>query len=180
MIGERRLRRTALAAAAIAAFCLPLSCQKKSGGSARVWRMGEQVKVGPLIYSVLEAEWHADLKAGDKQVIPQNRFLLVRLSVTNSGGQPVSVPGVTLEGEKGEAYYEQTEVEGVPDRLPPLRHLAPAETIEGRVLFDAPQNAYRLRVREEGEPDQPEDKLAAALIEIPLNLPSPLSIPVKQ
>jgi len=169
-----------VAAFAAAVIWLPLSCQRKASGNARVWRMGEQVKVGPLIYSVLEAEWHADLRAGDKQVVPQNRFLMVRLSVTNSGGQPVSVPGVSLEGAGGEAYYEQTEVEGVPDRLPPLRHLAPAETIVGRVLFDAPQNAYRLRVREEGEPDQPEDKLAAALIDIPLNLPSPLSIPVKQ
>ncbi len=180
MIGEPGFKRIAMAALVLAAVGLTLSCQRKSGGSARVWRMGEQVKVGPLIYSVLEAEWQADLKAGDKQIVPQNRFLLVRLSITNSGGQPVTVPGVTLEGAGGEAYYEQTEVDGVPDRLPPIRHLNPAETIEGRVLFDAPQNAYRLRVREEGELDQPEDKLAAALIEIPLNLPSPLSIPVKQ
>ena len=174
------MKRIVLALGAVALLVASASCRKQPASGGRVWRMGEQVQVGPLIYNVIEAEWHADLKVGEKQVLPQHRFLLLRVSVTNSGGRPTGVPGLTLESAGGASYYEQTDIDGFPDRLPPLRRLAPAETLDGRVLFDAPQDAYKLRVREEGEPEQPEDKLAAALIEIPLNLPSPVSIPVKQ
>jgi len=174
------LKRSLGAVCGMALVLALASCRKDPGSSTRIWRMGEQVQVGPLIYSVIEAEWHGHLAAGGKERLPQNRFLIVRVSVTNSGGREVGVPGMVLETPQGESYYEDPDGEGVPDWLPGLRRLAPAETREGRILFDAPQKSYRLRVQEEGMPEQPEEKLASALIDIPLDLRAPVAIPLKR
>ena len=129
--------------------------------------MGERVQVGPLIYSVLHAEWRTQLGEGSEARTPKNRFLIVQLTVTNSGGGETSIPPVTLEDERGGAYPEEPNGTGVADWLGLLRKLAPAQTDQGRIVFDAPAGAYRLRVTD----DNPElGREKAALIDIPLQL----------
>jgi hypothetical protein len=135
----------------------------------RVYRMGEPVTVGPLIYTVTETEWHNQLGEGPTARLPQYRFLLVRLSVTNSGASNSAIPAMALVDASGQTRLELADGEGVPEWLGYLRTISPAQTERGRVVFDAPPNAYRLRVTDDAEPGAEK----AALIDVPLQL-SPL------
>jgi len=129
--------------------------------------MGERVQVGPLIYNVLHAEWRTQLGEGPEARAPKNRFLLVQLTITNSGGAETSIPPITLEDERGGAYPEEPDGTGMTNWLGVLRKLTPAQTDQGRIVFDAPAGAYRLRVTD----DNPElGREKAALIDIPLQL----------
>ena len=168
-----------LAAVAVLGMGLTAGCSKSKRAGANLRHMGERVQVGPLIYTVLDAEWMQQLGPGEKPRLPQKRFLILKVNVTNSGGMDSTVPALTLEGANGETFAEQTDGEGVTDWLPILRRLSPAETLEGHVLFDAPQGAYRLRVREEADLAQEEGQERSELIEIPLNLRAPPVLPAR-
>ena len=52
------------------------------------FRMGERVQVGPLVYQVLESDWRSELGSGGRT--PKDRYLFVKMSITNSSGSPVS------------------------------------------------------------------------------------------
>jgi hypothetical protein len=59
-----------------------------------------------------------------------------------------------------------------------LRKLAPAQTEQGRVLFDVPTGAYRLRVTDDS-PEAGTEKVA--VVDIPLRLePEPLPQVLKE
>jgi hypothetical protein len=78
--------------------------------------------------------------------VPQQRFFLVRISVTNGGGSEVSVPLLQLESYAGQTYQESQDGDGVSTWLGLIRTLRPAETLQGQILFDVPLTSYRLRV----------------------------------
>jgi hypothetical protein len=129
--------------------------------------MGQGVQVGPLTYNVLETSWKSQLGGGPSAKIPKNRFLLVKLTITNGASQTSSIPEMSLLTAGGQSYQEVTEgVESLPKWLGVLRNLAPVQTEEGIVVFDVPLGAYKLQVRDGGEIGS-EKK---ALIEIPLQL----------
>jgi len=139
-----------------------------------VHKMGELTTVGPVIYNVLETEWRNQLGDSIQGAVPQNKFLLVRLTVTrltvtNSGNQEVAIPLLHLEDEQGNNYIELSEVKGVSNWLGLLRIVQPAATLQGVIVFDVPAGDYRLRVTDGG--DLEEEK--TALIEIPLTLSGP-------
>jgi len=142
----------------------------------RVHQMGELVTLGPVIYNVLETEWRAGIGEAISQTIPENRFLLIRMTVTNSGDRDVAIPLFTLEDQDGKTYLEESSVENLPDWLGLLRVIKPAATLQGRALFDVPVGDYKLRVTDGGELESER----TALVEIPLafGAPDPLqSIP---
>ena len=58
----------------------------------QVFRMGERAQAGPLIYNVFEADWRPQLGEGPMARRPAHRFLIVHLSVTNSGAEVLSAP----------------------------------------------------------------------------------------
>src|SRR5262249_10193568 len=58
--------------------------------------MGERVTVGSLTYNVVETAWRSQLGDAFKIRIPDQRFLLITLTVTNGGGRLISVPLLTL------------------------------------------------------------------------------------
>lgn len=144
-------------------------------GSLGVFPMGERVRVGPLIYTVQDAEWRDQLGEGVNLRMPRHRFLLVRLSITNSGIREIGVPPLSLIAGNGDTYEELTDGKEVPEWLGLLRAIQPSATEHGRVLFDAPGGSYRLRVAAEAESDEQ----PFALIEIPFQLPpaTPLATP---
>jgi hypothetical protein len=114
------------------------------------FRMGEKVQTGQLIYTVLEAAWKNQLEGSGRA--PANRFLFVRVSITNSGRSPVSASAFTLQGPEGKTYEEVTEgLQGVRDWLNILRTVAPAQTETGYVIFDAPVAAYKLVISDAGD-----------------------------
>lgn len=115
------------------------------------YEMGERVEIGPFVYVVVESAWRSDLGEGFQTRAPKNRFLMLTVSVTNSGGAEASVPLLNIEGTNGQLYQELNDGTGVSNWLGVLRTAKPAETLQGRILFDAPLGPYRLRVPDGGE-----------------------------
>jgi hypothetical protein len=122
----------------------------KDASHIGTFRMGERVQAGPLIYTVLESEWKSQLDGNGRT--PKNRFLFIRVSITNSSGANVSAPAFTLRGPGDTTYEEVTEgLDGVRNWLNILRTIAPAQTETGYVIFDAPVAAYKLVMSDAGE-----------------------------
>ena len=63
--------------------------------------MGQRVQVGPITYVALETQWKTQLKEGVGSAVPNNRFLMIRMSLTNSGGANQAVPLMVLVDGKG-------------------------------------------------------------------------------
>lgn len=128
--------------------------------------MGERVTVGPLTYNVVETAWRSQLGDVLRIRVPEQRFLLITISVTNGGGKEISVPLLTLENQSGKDFRETDQGEGVDNWFGLLRDLRPAETQQGRILFDVPLTSYRLRLTDGG--DSGVEKYA--WVEIPLRI----------
>jgi len=162
-----RVRSPICVLCALMALAIGLGgCTAKQNAEPRLFLMGQRVEAGSLIYSVLEAEWDPNLGPAR---LPTHRFVLLRLSVTNSGPTEAMVPVMQLIAPNGQSYPELADGGGVADWLGSLRKLAPAETIHGRVLFDASRTDYKLRVTDDAL--NPEETVVA-LIEIPLRFES--------
>jgi hypothetical protein len=134
----------------------------------RVVAMGTAVAVGQLTYTAIESEWRETLESSNGQRIPRNRYLMINISVLNNAPEERAAPLLQLEDGKGQIYPEISEGGGVPEWLGYLRLLQTKETRSGRLLFDVPQGAYRLRVSSGGDPESEQ----TALIEIPFQLGS--------
>ena len=146
--------RSFIAIAALAAACLTLGsgCSpRKTGTSTPDFKLGERVGVGSLTFNVIESSWASQLGAVPIARLPERSFLLVHLSVTNGGGQSVSIPFLSVENAAGERFQESESGQGVDDWLGMLREVKPAETEQGWILFDVPTNSYRLQLVDGGE-----------------------------
>ncbi|MCC7496777.1 MAG: DUF4352 domain-containing protein [Bryobacterales bacterium] len=137
-----------------------------------VSRMGELVVAGPLRYTVFDTEWKTQIGEGDNAHFPKNRYLIIHLSVTNSGGSLTQIPTMQLETADGNSTAEITEPLGVAGWVGILRQLRPADTLQGNVVFDVPMSAYRLRVGSSA--DAIDEK--TALIDIPIQY-APAAMP---
>jgi uncharacterized protein DUF4352 len=153
---------------AVVLMTLLLGCNI-GGPEARVNQMGELTTVGPVLYNVLETEWRTDLGSTGDAAIPENKFLLVRLSITNSGNHQIAVPLLSVDDPEGESHMELDEVKGVPDWLGLLRILEPASSIQGTIVFDVPSGDYQLRVTDCGDLESER----TALINMPLTITTP-------
>lgn len=156
------------------ALLLICGCAGQTPRTPRIFAMGERVEVGPLVYIVQDTEWQDRLGEGALARVPEHRFLLVRLSVTNSGIQETDIPPLALVASDGRTYGELSRGESVPGWLGYLRTLRPAATEHGRVVFDAPTGAYRLRVAALGK----DDEETHALIDLPYQGTPGLQIPL--
>jgi hypothetical protein len=119
---------------------------RSTAPSRAEFQMGDKVAAGPLTYNVVEKVWRSQLGEGFVTRSPQNRFLVITLSATNGGGRDVSVPLLQLEGPDGKIYQEIENGEGVENWLGILRTVEPAQTQQGRIVFDVPLSSYRLRL----------------------------------
>lgn len=116
------------------------------------YQMGERINVGPLVYNVVETVWQSQLGDPFKPRLPEQRFLLITVSVTNGGGREVSVPMLALENQNGQKYQESENGESVDNWFGLLRNITPAQTQQGRLLFDVPLSSYKLRLTDGGDP----------------------------
>jgi len=175
------MRRVPFLAAASAAVFLIGCSDNGTGlgvfviGGPKRYPMGDKVEVGHVTYRVLETQWMTQIPQDPTPRIPQNRFLLVRVSAANGGGGDASVPGLTLVADDGKTYSELSAGEGVPQWIGMLRKVKPADSLQGNVVFDAPPRHYNLRVTDENSD-------TAALIDLPLNLTpeAPPQIPIPE
>lgn len=131
--------------------------------------MGERVQVGPLVYTVLEADWENELGDGSNSRMPKSRFLVIRLSVRNDGNKEVTLPLFHLESGQGQETLELDNGEGVMEWLGLMRPLTPANTMQGRIVFDVATAPYRLRLTDGGELENER----TAYVTIPLKLTAP-------
>lgn len=135
--------------------------------------MGERVVLEPLIYVVADAQWSSQLGEMPSLRFPQNKFLLIHTTITNSGGQRTSVPLLKLVNANGEEFKESEQGDGVKRWLGLLRELAPAETMEGYIVFDVPAANYKLRISENSDLE----KQRLAFVEIPFQVEPGLGLP---
>ncbi len=162
---------------AVAAVICLASCGNEQTFPVRTYNMGDPVALGRLTYTVFETRWLPRLGEDPVPRIPQHRFFLIRVSVANSGSSDTLAPNLTIEDAKGNVYQEISNGEGVPQWIGYLRHIKPADSVQGNLLFDAPPGAYKLRVWDENSE-------RAALVTIPLSFnseaPNALPEPVRQ
>jgi hypothetical protein len=147
------------------------SCSSRSAPTRKsTYRMGERAQVGRLIYIVLDTEWLDRLGDPPNARLPEQRFLTVRVSVTNSGTTLSAVPLLSVSDMSGgRKFSEITDAPAVPEWLGFLRTVKPADTIYGRVVFDVPPAAYQLRISTDAEPENEE----FATVDLPLELDRP-------
>ena len=140
-----------------------VACSPKEEEPAlRTYQMGERVLMGHLIYTVFERQWMTQIGAGLDARIPQNRYYLLRISVLNSGGADAIVPTISLVDDAGATFPEIENGDGVADFIGSLRQVAPAETVQGNLLFDVSPKHFKLKVSDE-------DGKQAALVDLPLS-----------
>ncbi|HEX8984719.1 MAG TPA: DUF4352 domain-containing protein [Bryobacteraceae bacterium] len=159
-----------LAGIATLSLCFSGCTPGKSGGVAHKFRMGEHAQAGTLIYTVLDTEWLDQLGQPPDVKLPQHRFLAVRMSITNSGAAPAGVPRAALVGASGTRYEELENASGLSAWLGYIRSVNPADTLHGRVVFDAPPSDYQLMLSSSaGDADDG----AAVLVALPLQFTQP-------
>lgn len=127
---------------------------KRSLPPPSTYQMGEKAAAGKLVYVVSHAEWKTQLGEGAAARIPAHRFLLLHLSVTNSGVEAAALPLFQLVNAKGASYRELEDGSMLPGWLGLLRNLKPVETIEGVILFDVPPANYKLQITDAGPPGE--------------------------
>jgi hypothetical protein len=160
-------RRGTRAAAALFCCLSPVlftGCNRSTETSTLgTFRMGERVQAGPLAYTVLEAGWRPDIDGK----APQNRFLVVRVSITNVSDKPVPARPFELTGAGGRHYTEVTQnLQDFNGWLGLMREIQPNQTETGYVVFDAPLAAYRLVITETAD----EELEKQAYVDIPVEL----------
>jgi hypothetical protein len=121
---------------------------------AKLFAAGEKATVGSLVYSVVDTTFAPVL--GDdpaNQRTPQNRFVIVQISVSNSGTTEQNIPALTLVDDSGQTYPELVDGTGIQRWLGVIRKVGSAQTEAGEILFDAPAKHYRLRLTDELDDD---------------------------
>ena len=157
------------ACAVFLAGCTP------QGAVRNEYPLGEKVPIGPLTYTVVETAWKSQLGQMLKIRVPQKRFMLITVSVTNGGGHEISVPLLQLEDANGKVYPESDNGEGVDNWFGILRNLNPAETQQGRLLFDVPLTSFKLRLTDGGDPGT--EKYAWVQIPLRMDIDSSIQSP---
>jgi hypothetical protein len=165
-----RSRRFFLATASALAL-IPVGCGGNSENpsqpkeNTKPFKMGERAAVGVLTYNILESTYTSQLGESTNPRIPDNRFLVMRVSVTNGGGKDIDIPLFTLVDEKGQKYQELQNGDGVKSWFGIIRKVAPTMTEEGRIVFDVKPQNYRLIITDGAETGQ---ELIAS-IEVPMD-----------
>lgn len=152
-----------------------VSCSQEN--STRLdYQMGEKIPLGPLTYNVIQTAWKNELGDGFKIRSPQQRFLLITISVTNGGGKEIALPLLSLESERGQTITESENAEGVPGAIGILRTVAPAQTLQGTLLFDTGLATYRLKLTDGGEPGS--EKIAWVNIPLRMDVDTGVQAPI--
>jgi hypothetical protein len=155
---------------------LLLSGCAKPSVTRKDFSMGENVPVGQMTYVVVDSTWRNQLGQAFKARSPEQRFLLIKLSVTNGTGQDVAIPLLTLEGSDGQSYREVANGEGVDNWLGLLRTIGPGQNEQGNILFDVPLTSYNLHIPDVADPGL--EKYVSVQIPLRLESDTPIQSPI--
>jgi len=150
----------------LAAAGMQAGCKATQSAERADYQMGEKATAGPLTYTVIESVWRSQLGSGFNIRVPERRFLLMTVSVSNHASHDISVPLLTMENQNGQSFTESNNGEGVDNWFGLLRTIGPSQTQQGKILFDAPLSSYRLRLTDGGETETGK----YAWVNIPLRL----------
>jgi hypothetical protein len=134
-----------------------------AGSDIQTYNLGDRVQAGPLAYAAYDTHWYLSLGQPPAPRVPVNRFLVVRMNITNDGAVDSHVPTLMVIDDSGQTYNELTDGTTVPDWMGIVRKVKPLEAEKGTVAFDVAPKHYKLRVAD--ETDQ-----IVSYIDLPLNL----------
>jgi hypothetical protein len=126
------------------------ACSSTPKKEAKVFAAGEKANVGQLVYSVVDTQFAPSL--GDDPATartPQNRFVIIQVSVSNAGNAEANIPAMTLVDDSGQQFPELVDGTGVQRWMGVVRKVGVAQTESGEILFDAPAKHYKLRLTDE-------------------------------
>lgn len=162
-------RRAFLLAASAAGLA---SCAKEGAETeakiklaSKTYKMGERAAVGLLTYNILEANYYSQLGEQGRIKMPEKRFLIIRLSITNGGAAEAELPLFRLIDGSGAEIGEVQQAEFIPGWMGMIRKVGPTQTEEGRILFDVSPKPYKLEITDGAEPG----KEQTAYVEIPID-----------
>jgi hypothetical protein len=142
-----------LSLATLSVAALSITTTGCSASSAKkdstIYPAGEKAVVGPLTYSVTDTEMTQTL--GDDPATARNaqeRFYLVKVTVSNSSSNDQPIPAMTLVDDQGHSIAELADGSNVTNWLGVVRKVGPTQTEQGVVVFDAPTKHYRLRLND--------------------------------
>jgi hypothetical protein len=138
-----------LTSALIVSFAVT-GCSSGSKKQSSVYPAGEKAPIGSLVYNVVDTEIFTRLgEDASSARTPQNRFVVVHVSISNSGSEETPIPGMTLVDDAGQNFPELADGKNVPSWLGVVRKVGAAQTEQGNIVFDAPAKHYRLRLTDE-------------------------------
>lgn len=133
--------------------------------ASKTFKMGERAGVGNLTYNVLEATFFTQLGDLGKSRIPEKRFLVIRMSITNGGAKEAELPLFRVVDGEGVQTSEIQDADYLKGWFGLIRKVGPTQTEEGRILFDVSPKTYKLEVTDGGEIG----KEQLAFIDIPID-----------
>jgi len=133
--------------------------------ASKTFKMGERAAVGNLTYNVLEATFFSQLGDSGKSRIPEKRFLVIRMAITNGGAKEAELPLFRVIDDNRQEYPELQPADFLSGWFGFIRKIGPTQTEEGRIVFDVAPKTYKLEVTDGAEIGK--EKLA--FIEIPID-----------
>jgi hypothetical protein len=156
-----------------AALTLQLACIQ-TAPPLNVFHLGDKVQTGSLTYTVLETKWRAQIGEGPLARVPEHRFLVIHLTVTNTSPQSLDLSPFTIVDQSGQTYPESMDGRSIPYWMGMIRQLKPSYTLDGTVVFDVEPKSYKLKLDDVSG-------AAMAMVELPLQfeagepaIPSPV------
>ena len=138
------------------------ACSTTHVRPTKMYQAGEKAEHNKLAYSIVDAQIFTRLGDEANARVPQNRFYIVQISVSNSGNQTSPIAPLTLVDDTGKVYPELADGTNVPRWLGVVRSVDPAQTEAGFVIFDAPSAHYKLRLTDETDEED-------VFVDMPLN-----------
>ena len=155
-------RSHSILAYAIAVGTLLSGCSGTTGRQTKVYQPGEKAMVEKLTYNIVDTQIAPKLGDDANPRLPQNRFFIVQIAVSNASNKPMAIPSMTLVDDSGKVYNELADGTGVLRWLGIVRNVDPAQTEQGAILFDAPAVHYRLRLTDDTDKED-------IYVDLPLN-----------
>jgi hypothetical protein len=154
---------------AFANVCLALvpilvlsGCSGVQGRQTKIYSAGEKATVNRLTYAVVDTQIQPRLGDDTNPRTPANRFYIVSVAVSSGANEDLPIPEMTLVDDGGKTYNELPDGTGVAHWLGMIRHVSPAQTERGAIVFDAPAAHYKLKLTNETDDSD-------AFIDLPLN-----------
>jgi hypothetical protein len=139
------------------------ACSSSGGRQTKIYQAGEKAPADKLTYAVIDTQIYPRL--GDdpnNPRVPQHRFFAVQLAVSSGNNSDTPIPAMSLIDDSGKVYTELADGTGLRNWLGVVRHVSPAQTERGLVLFDAPAAHYKLKLTDDLDAED-------VYIDLPLN-----------